>query len=61
MNEKEVLVKKMNELRQVKDCFYENEKCCPNLFNKIGEMVKNNPNDYDLGSEIRKMYLEIKK
>ena len=51
------LKEKMNKIRQVKDVVFENEKCCPNLMGKIGEMVKNNPNDKDLGAVIRNFYL----
>lgn len=55
------LKEKMNEIRQVKDSFFESTECCPNLFSKIGEMVKNNPNDSDLGKTIRNFYLDLKK
>lgn len=55
------LKEKMNEIRQVKDSFFEGNECCPNLLGKIGEMIKDNPNDHDLGKVIRSFYLGLKK
>jgi len=55
---KENLIEKMNELRQVKDVFYVNDKSenCGFSIKEIADLVKNNPNDSDLGKEIRKIY-----
>lgn len=54
----EKIKERMNKLRQVKDVVFKNEECCPNLMGKIGQMIKDNPNDSDLGNVIRKFYLE---
>ena len=51
------LIEEMNRLRQVKDVVNDSEECCPNLMGKIADMVKENPNDYDLGNTVRKFYL----
>lgn len=55
---KENLIKKMNELRQVKDVFYvnDNPENCGFSIKEIADLVKENPNDSDLGKKIRKIY-----
>ena len=54
--EKSKLKEEMDNLRQVKDVVYESQNCCPNLYQKIEEMVMSNPNDMDLGKVVRNFY-----
>jgi hypothetical protein len=57
---KEILIEKMNKLRQVKDVVYVNDKPqnCGFSTKEIANLVKGNPNDSDLGKEIRKIYFD---
>lgn len=55
-----VLQEKMNKLRQVKDVVFTNkitDKCVFNL-KEIEQLIKENPNDYDLGAKVREFYLK---
>ena len=58
--ENQNLKEKMDQLRQVKDTVY-----CVELLNKnnpindIIRLVKDNPNDYSLGSAIRKYFNDL--
>lgn len=57
MDDVKVLKEKMNQLRQVKDVVYVNDKTnCSNFLEEIKKMVIENPNNYDLGSAVRKFY-----
>lgn len=57
MDDIKILKEKMNELRQVKDVVYVNDEInCSNFLEQIKKMIKENPNNYDLGEVVRKFY-----
>lgn len=52
------LKERMNKLRQVKDVVYSNQESnCFNITETLKIMVKENPNDYDLGKVVREFCL----
>ena len=66
--EKEMPKKRtLNEIRQVKDSVYTPPKTINNYYGKVNfdpqylvDLIKNFPNDYDLGGEFRKYFLSLK-
>jgi hypothetical protein len=58
--ESKELKNEMNKLRQVKDVVFKivvNNNCVSTL-SEIEKLIKKYPNDYDLGQNLRKFYLE---
>ena len=58
MSKEKKLKEKMDKLRQVKDVVFSSDIHYVSLSDKINLIIKENPNDYDLGGSIRKFYLE---
>lgn len=58
--ESKELKNEMNKLRQVKDVVFKNEvnNNCAFTLSEIKKLIKKYPNDYDLGQNLRKFYLE---
>jgi ABC-type phosphate transport system auxiliary subunit len=58
--ESKELKNEMNKLRQVKDVVFKNEvnNNCVSTLSEIEKLIKKYPNDYDLGQNLRKFYLE---
>jgi hypothetical protein len=58
--ESKELKNEMNKLRQVKDVVFKNEvnNNCVFTLSEIKKLIKKYPNDYDLGQNLRKFYLE---
>ena len=50
----------LNELRQVKEYYKHPYQYSESLINKITTLVEENPNNYTLGEEIRKLILKNK-
>jgi ABC-type phosphate transport system auxiliary subunit len=58
--ESKELKNEMNKLRQVKDVVFKNDvnNNCVFTLSEIKKLIKKYPNDYDLGKNLRKFYLE---
>jgi len=58
--ESKELKNEMNKLRQVKDVVFKNDvnNNCVFTLSEIKKLIKKYPNDYDLGQNLRKFYLE---
>jgi len=50
----------LNELRQVKEYYKHPYQSSESFINKITTLVKENPNNYTLGEEVRKLILKNK-